>query len=275
MRTRRLAKLLYYLVLVIVACFALFPFFWVVGTSLKTDIEVVSVPPVLLPIPPWFGQYMSMLTTTEFVRYLQNSAITSVGATAICLLLGVPAAYGFARFHYRLDQVAFGGIIAARMLPTVLLTIPYFFVMQSLGLMNTTAGLIIVYVPVALPLMIWILEGFFRTIPHEIEEAAEVDGLGTLGILIRIVVPLSLPALAVATLFGFLQAWNEFVLALTISRTADSTTVPVGLASFITTFQTFYGQMTAAATVYAAPGILVALVLHRGLVRGLVAGATR
>jgi multiple sugar transport system permease protein len=134
---------------------------------------------------------------------------------------------------------------------------------------------VIAYLPIVLPLMIWILHGFFRDFPDEMIEAARMDGLGVSGILVRIVVPLSLPALGVAALFGFLAAWNEFVIALTITRTPAAQTMPVGISTLVTQFQTLWGDMMAVAGVYLLPVLLVTLLTQRGLVRGLMSGATK
>jgi multiple sugar transport system permease protein len=125
------------------------------------------------------------------------------------------------------------------------------------------------------PLMIWILEGFFRDYPDEVLDAAKIDGLGVTGTLLRIVIPTSLPALGVATLFGFLVAWNEFIIALTLTRTPSGQTLPVGIASLITQFQTLWGQMMAVAVVYLLPVLVVTLIAQRGIVSGLMSGSTR
>jgi multiple sugar transport system permease protein len=135
--------------------------------------------------------------------------------------------------------------------------------------------LIIAYIPIVLPLMVWILEGFFRDYPNEILEAARIDGAGVFRTLMHVVVPTSLPALSVATLFGFLVAWNEFVLALTVTRTPAAQTMPVGIASLITQFQTYWGQMMAVASVYLVPVLVLTVITQRGIVGGLVSGATK
>ena len=131
------------------------------------------------------------------------------------------------------------------------------------------------YLPIVLPLMIWILTGFFRDFPDDLVDAARIDGLGTIGTLVRIVLPLSLPGLGVAVLFGFLVAWNEFVIALTITRTPASQTMPVGISTLITQFQTLWGEMMAVAAIYLLPVLAVTLLTQRGIVRGLMSGATK
>ena len=142
-------------------------------------------------------------------------------------------------------------------------------------MIDTPFGLVVAYIPIVLPLMIWILEGFFRDYPEEILEAARIDGLGAVGTLLRIVVPTSMPAIGVAALFGFLVAWNEFVIALTLTRTTAGQTLPVGISTLITQFQTLWGQMMAVAAIYLLPVLFVTVVTQRGLVRGVMSGATK
>jgi multiple sugar transport system permease protein len=134
---------------------------------------------------------------------------------------------------------------------------------------------VIAYIPIVLPLVIWMLEGFFREFPEEVLEAARLDGLGTMRMLLLIVVPLSRPSIAVAALFGFLAAWNEFVLALSLTRTPDAQTMPVGIASYITQFQTVWGSMTAASVLYLLPVLVVTIIAQRGIIAGLMSGATK
>ena len=165
--------------------------------------------------------------------------------------------------------------MVTRVFPPIALALPFFLQFRALGLIDTPLGLIIGYLPIVLPLMIWILTGFFRDFPDELVDAARVDGLGTLGTLLRVVLPLSLPGLGVAVLFGFLVAWNEFVIALTLTRTPAAQTMPVGIASLITQFQVLWGEMMAVAAVYLLPVLVVTLLTQRGLVRGLMTGAMK
>ena len=165
--------------------------------------------------------------------------------------------------------------VVTRVFPPIALALPFFLQFRAWGLIDTPLGLIFGYIPIVLPLMIWILTGFFRDFPDELVDAARIDGLGVLGTLVRIVIPLSLPGLGVAVLFGFLVAWNEFVIALTITRTPAAQTMPVGISTLITQFQTLWGEMMAVAAVYLLPVLVVTVLSQRGLVKGLMAGATK
>ena len=195
--------------------------------------------------------------------------------TAIGFVLAVPAAWGFAKFSYPGSSGLLSFIVVTRVFPPIALALPFFLQFRALGLIDTPLGLIVAYVPIILPLMIWILTGFFRDFPNELVEAARIDGLGVVGTLLRIVVPLSLPGLSVAALFGFLVAWNEFVIALTITRTPAAQTMPVGISSLITQFQTLWGEMMAVAAIYLLPVLAVTIISQRGLVSGLMSGSTK
>ena len=185
----------------------------------------------------------------------------------------MPAAWGFAKFAYPGSGALLSFTVVTRIFPPIALALPFFLQFRAFGLIDNPFGLIVGYLPIVLPLMIWILTGFFRDFPNELVEAARIDGLGTLGILVRIVIPLSLPGLGVAALFGFLVAWNEFVIALTITRTPAAQTMPVGISTLITQFQTLWGEMMAVAAIYLLPVLAVTVASQRGLVRGLMIGA--
>ncbi|WP_282944220.1 carbohydrate ABC transporter permease [Cellulomonas endometrii] len=270
--TRRTASVL---VAVAAAFLFLLPVVWVVATSLKPDVEIFAIPPTVLPQAPTAAHFTSVLGDETVLRFFRNSLVAAGGATVVGLLLGVPAAFGFARFRYRFSGVLLGSVLVTRMFPPVALALPFFLQFRQLGLIDTSLGLAIAYIPIVLPLIIWMLEGFFRELPEELLEAARLDGAGTIGTILRIVLPISTPAVAVAALFGFLAAWNEFVIALSLTRTPDAQTMPVGIAGYITQFQTLWGDMTAAAVVYLLPVLVLTLLCQRGIISGLTAGATK
>ena len=263
-----------YLLLGVICLLFVIPILWIVSTSFKTPGEIFTTPTTLLPQQPTAENYAAVING-GFRWYLINSLIAASGATALGLLLGIPAAFGFARYRYRFSGLLLSFAVVTRIFPPIALALPFFLEFKALGLIDTPFGLIIAYIPIVFPLMIWILEGFFRDYPEEILEAARIDGLGAIMTLIRIVVPTSLPAIGVATLFGFLVAWNEFVIALTLTRTPAGQTLPVGISTLITQFQTLWGQMMAVAAIYLLPVLFVTVVTQRGLVRGLMSGATK
>jgi multiple sugar transport system permease protein len=260
--------------LAVVAILVLLPIYWIVSTSVKPTAEILVTPTTILTANPTLQHYGTALSG-DFQRYLTNSLIAASGATLIGIILSVPAAWGFAKFAFPGSNALLSFTVITRVFPPIALALPFFLQFRSWGLIDTPLGLVVGYLPIVLPLMIWILTGFFRDFPDEIVEAARIDGLGTLGILLRIVVPLSLPGLGVATLFGFLVAWNEFVIALTITRTPAAQTMPVGISTLITQFQVLWGEMMAVAAIYLLPVLAVTLLTQRGLVRGLMSGATK
>lgn len=263
-----------YLVLIFACTVLLVPIYWIFMTSLKPTPEILTTPTRLWPAVVTLSNYEVALSG-EFVRFFRNSLIAATGATTVGIVLAVPAAFGFAKYPYRGSHGMLWFILVTRVFPPIALALPFFLQFRALGLLDSPFGLIIAYVPIVLPLMIWILHGFFQDFPDELLEAAEIDGLGVVGTILRIVVPLSLPAIGVAILFGFLIAWNEFVLALTLTRTPAGQTMPVGISTLITQFQVLWGEMMAVACIYLIPVFAVTVIAQRGLVRGLMMGSTK
>jgi multiple sugar transport system permease protein len=260
--------------LTIASVLFLLPVVWIFSTSVKPTADIFAIPSTLLPHHVTGANYGAAVGG-NLAQYMMNSLIAAGGGTLIALLLAIPAAFGFAKFRYRISGLLFAAAVLTRMFPPIALGIPYFLELRSVNLIDTRLGLTLAYVPVVLPLVLWILEGFFRDFSQELIEAARMDGLGVVRTLVRIVLPISTPAIAVASLFGFLSAWNEFVIALTVTRTPAASTMPVGISSYVTQFQTFWGQMTAAAALYLLPVLILTVVAQRGIVRGLTMGSTK
>ncbi|HZP20744.1 MAG TPA: carbohydrate ABC transporter permease [Bauldia sp.] len=271
----RLGDAATYLFLTVTAIVMLTPILWIFSTSLKPTPEILVSPTRLLPTAPTLGHY-GVALSGDFRSFLVNSLIAAGGATVAGLLLAIPAAFGFAKYAYRGSAGFLSFIVVTRVFPPIALALPFFLQFRTMGLIDTPWGLVVAYLPIVLPLMIWILHGFFRDFPDELIEAAEIDGLGPLATLVRIVLPLSLPGLGVAALFGFLVAWNEFVIALTLTRTpGGGQTLPVGISTLITQFQVLWGDMMAVAAIYLLPALAVTMLTQRGLIRGLMQGATK
>jgi multiple sugar transport system permease protein len=275
MKALKLSNLVSYLILILMSVFVLFPFIWTFLTSIKTDVEMFAMPPVFVPEPATGQHYAAIIAEGKFQKFMTNSLTVSIVSTLISLAVGIPAAYGFAKYRYKFSGMMFAGVVAIRMFPPIILGVPFFLMMRQLGLINTDLALIITYLPLELTLIIWIMEGFFRQVPQEIEEAAEIDGLGTFGKFVRIALPLSIPAVGVASIFSFLAAWNEFMFALTLTRTESAQTMPIGIAGYITTFQTFWGKMSATGVLYIIPVIIFTIIAQKGMIKGLTAGATK
>jgi multiple sugar transport system permease protein len=269
----RLRAALTALALVPVLAWTLFPIYWVAAASFKTELVLYAKPPQWL-FTPILDNYRNVLYNIPFFEYLTNSLVIAIGTTVGSLVLGTLAGYGFARFRFRGSGTVRFLVLVTRMAPRMVLVVPYYLLMQRLGLLDTYTGLLIAYVSFALPFSIWLLIGFFMDVPLEVEEAAMIDGCGRVGVLLRIVIPIAAPGLVVAAIFAFLVSWNEFLFALILSGVYVKT-LPVVIAGLNTDVGPLYGEMSAAAVMVMLPNIVMTLVLQRYLVRGLTLGAVK
>ena len=259
--------------LVVVA--AAFPFAWMLLSSIKTIGELYTVPPAWLPEAPTLANYTKVLFASNIPRYFLNSVVIAVGSTAIALVLAIFAAYGFARFEFRGKLLAQGFVLVGQLLPTAAIIVPLYVVLSAAGLVNTWAGLILVYLIITLPLSVWMLIGYFRTIPIELEEAAIMDGASRLGILFRINLPLALPGIVAVVIYAFVTTWNEFIFALCLSTDSQSRTLPIGLAEFATEFNVDWGAVMAASVIMTLPITIMFFAMQNLFIGGLTAGATK
>lgn len=260
-------------VLLGLALYAL-PFFWQVLTSLKPEAELMRLPP-LLPSRLTWEHYQVVLERSLMLRSLVNSLGVGLLTTVLALILGLAAAYGFARFPVPGKGPLLLAIVAGTAFPQIATVSPLYLLMRALGLRDTWLGLILANTSFALPLVVWLLAGFIRDLPVALEEAAAVDGAGRLQAFRWVVLPLVAPGLASAALLTFLFSWNEFLFAYTFTATEASRTAPVALALFPGVFEVPWGDIAAASILASLPPIAVVVGLQRYLVRGLVAGALR
>ena len=225
---------------------------------------------------PYTGEHFSnMLGSEAFWTWMRNSLIVSVGTTLMGLIVAVPAGYAFSRYKFTGRDVSMFAFLLVQMFPGIIILVPYFLVMKTLGLLNSHLGLILAYCVTALPLCVWMLKGFFDTVPRELEEAALLDGCTQFQVFTKVVLPLSLPAVAVTALFSFLAAWNEFLLALTFNTSNDMYTLPVGLASMISSTGQAWGDFAAASLLVSLPVALLFLFFQKFLIEGLSAGGVK
>lgn len=260
-------------VLVVLIC--LFPFWWMVLSSVKTLRELYTVPPIWWPETPTWENYRKVLFESNIPRYFLNSIIISVGSTGLALILAIFASYGFARFNFRGKPLLQSLVLVGQLLPTAAIIVPLFITLRVLGLVNTYWGLILVYMIITLPLSVWMLTSYFKNIPVELDEAAIIDGASRLGCLFRITLPLSLPGLASVMVYAFVTTWNEFIFALCFATDSSVKTLPIGLAEFSTEFNTDWGAVMAASVVMTLPIAILFLSMQRLFVGGLTAGATK
>ncbi|PJF46778.1 MAG: carbohydrate ABC transporter permease [Chloroflexi bacterium] len=279
-----LLDVLVWLILVIM----LVPALWLVFTSVRNPVEVNAKPPVWIPreltldgFKPLFGQATEMTGVIPFDRYFLNSTVVALVSTVIAVALGTMAGYVFARYRFRGKNIVFLGIMLSRAVPGIALSLPLFLLFARISqagplkLIDTQLGLIIVYVAVNVPFTVWLMDGFFREIPAELSEAAQLDGCSEWQTFTLINLPLALPGLAASAIFAFLAAWNEFQIASVLTRTVNSKTAPVGLFDFTGQFTIDWRGMAAMATVMMIPAIAFVFVVQRNLVRGLTFGAVK
>ncbi len=274
-RTRRVLKWTGNLLLVVFLVWTLVPFYWMLVTSLKKDKEIYGFEATLVPRQPNLDAYRRLFAQTPFVKYLVNSTIIAVSTTVASLVLGCLGAYALARLRFPGRRLIARGLIFSYLVPPALLFIPLFTVMSTLNLIDTRHGLTLVYLSFTLPFCTWLLLGYFRSVPLELEEAALVDGCSRMSALVRIILPMSLPALAVVAFFSFTQAWNEFLYANVFVNSVDVRTITTGLTLFVVEDVFFWGPMMGAACLATIPPVLIYLIFQRWVVKGLTLGAVK
>jgi multiple sugar transport system permease protein len=256
------------ILLVVLAFIA--PLIWMLLASVKTNLEIID-PSKTFSVTPTLKNFETVFGAQAFGPIIGNSIIVGVGSTLVALLIGVPAAYGIARYRVK-STTAF--LLMARIIPGVSLLIPWYFLFSQLQLVGTYTVLILTHIFVTMPLVVAIMSSFFEGIPEELEEAAQIDGSSKIGAFIRVVLPLSVPGIATATILSFIFSWNNFLFALVLSN-QYSRTLPVAIVNFTSYAAVDWGGLMAAAVVITVPVMIIALLAQRYVVSGLTAGATK
>lgn len=263
-----------YAVMVVVALLILFPIYWMLTISFKLPKEIYRLPS-LWPQAPTLENYRELLVERGFLVNIRNSVIVASAVTVASLGMASLAAFSIVRFRYRFKGLVGRLILFAYLTPTSLLFIPLSVIVARLGLGDKLYGLVIVYLTFSVPLSTWLLIGYFKGVPAELEEQAMVDGATRLGALVRILLPLSLPGLVAVGIFTFTAAWNELLLALIFTTSESKRTVPLGLQYLITGDVFLWGPIMAGAVLSALPVILLYFLAQRYMVRGLTAGSVK
>src|SRR5512143_1037696 len=284
MRTRKIFyRILMFLLTIPVYLFIFLPILWLVSASLSTQVELFAVPPHWIPQHPTFQNYLDIFFPSGAASSVPRTLAVSIwnsfkiasAVTLICLLIGSFAAYALVRIPFRFNHTIQIGILGTRMIPEVSLVLPLFIIASSLALINKPSVLIITYLSFALPFAIWLMAAFFQTVPIELEEAARLDGCSRLGILFRIVMPISVPGMISTAMFVFLVAWDEFFYALIFTSTLAAKTAPVAIAEFVGRYVVNITGMMAGGILAALPPVILALIFQRYIVTGLTAGAVK
>ena len=268
---QRAAYVLKNFLLLIYAVFALFPLIWMILISFKSDTEVFTT---TFLFHPTLANYREVLLRSDYGRYILDSVIVSGGAVLVSIIVGVPAAYALARYNFpRKEDLAFQ-ILSYKFAPEILVVLPLFMIYQKIGLYDSYLGLIWVYQLISLPLLIWVVRGYFEDISVEIEYAAQVDGYSWYQIFFKMLVPLIKPGLVSSALLAFIFAWNSFTFPLILSSNKVYP-VTVAIMKYLGTDSAHYGQLAVASTVSALPAMIFALCIQKHLVRGLSFGAVK
>ena len=256
------------------------PGLWIVLASFRPTVEIMAKPPVWIPQDLSFDAYVAMFSGVgqggiPIIEYFRNSLIISVTSTAIALAIGMAGGYAFARFRFKAKSSIFLGLMLTRTVPGIALSLPLFFVYSKLGIIDTHFGLIMVYVALNVPFTIWLIDGFFRQVPRDLAEAAQIDGCTRWQAFWRVEFPLAGPGIASAGIFAFLTAWNEFALASQLTRSVNSKTLPVGLLDYTAEFTIDWRGMCALAVIMIIPALVLTFIVQKHLVSGLTSGAVK
>ncbi|WP_374009486.1 carbohydrate ABC transporter permease [Leifsonia sp. LS-T14] len=279
-RTTRNSILLH-LAALVVATVILLPFGWMVIASVTPQRVLISTPLQWIPDTLDWSRYQLIFqggadsVGATFRAALANTTIVAVGTVAVSMVVGILGAYAFARLRFRFRQAVLILFLATYMLPQIALLIPLYLILNSLGLLDTVTGLIIVDCSLVIPFVLWILSNYFLTIPEELEEAARIDGASRLGALFRVVLPAARPGIFAAIMFAFLLAWDEFMYALIFTSSNAAKTLPVAISEFAGRYTTDFGLVAAGGILAAIPPIVVAMIFQRYVVSGMAAGAVK
>jgi len=261
------------LLLLLIIVFCIFPFYWMVTTSLKTQLEALASPPSWI-FEPTFANYIQVLFKDNVGQSLINSLIVAVCTTALALILGTPAAYALSRFEFRRKKDLWFWFITNRMVSPIVLALPFFLIVRKLGMLDSHIVLILIYLTFNLPIVIWICTDQFRSIPWDLDEAAVLDGAKPFHIFWKICLPLAAPGIAVSAIFSFIFSWNELMYALVLTRKVAKT-APAMAVGFMEGYNLPYGKIMATSTLIVIPVIVFALIASKHLVRGLTMGAVK
>ena len=282
------------------ALYVLAPIAWLVSSSFQSEAEITSVPPHWIPDHPTLDNFSAIFkSSNEVVTYenrkqgdtatggfipstaanllpsMKNSFLVALAVVVLNLLVSVPAAYALAKIRFIGRTTSIYFMLSTRVIPDIALVVPFFLFVQKLGLMDNLWSLIITYLAITVPFSIFILTGYFESLPDELDKAARVDGCSRLQTLLLVYLPLAVPSLVAVVLFTFLTSWNEFLLALMFTQTPASQTMPIVVASFTSDFNISFSFINAAGVMAIVPPVLIAIVFERYIVSGLTAGAVK
>jgi ABC-type glycerol-3-phosphate transport system permease component len=272
---QRVQRIGFWVLVVVLGVFCLFPFYWALVSSFKGDLELFQVPPTFYPHSPTLINYNDVIFHRPFPRNILNSIVVSTANTVLSLVVGIFCAYSLARLRFRGRSLILGFVLAVVTFPTISIINPLFVEIKNFGWYNTYQGLIGPYLVFSLPFSVWLLTTFFRELPREIEEAAMVDGCTFLQTMFLVMLPLATPAMVTIGLLNFINSWNELVYALTFTIDDNVRTVPAAIIYFNGQYQQPWGSIMAASVLVTVPLIALVLVFQGRIVAGLTAGGVK
>lgn len=264
-----------YTVLGLASVIVLFPVLWMLSTALKGQQELFSSPPVWIPTAPTLDAFVRVWSDYPFLTYFSNSLIVVGTSTLVSVLFSAFAGYGMARFEFRGKGSFLTFLLMSQMFPSIMLLIPYYKIFQTTGLIDTHAALIFTYVSFQIPLCSWMMFGYFKAIPKELDEAAAIDGLGRFRIFWQVVMPLALPGAVATAIYAFISGWNEYMFALVLTQSEDMKTVAVGIGQLVGQYKIQWNDLMAASLYAIVPLAILFIFLQKHLVGGLAAGAVK
>jgi multiple sugar transport system permease protein len=270
------SKILIHGLIVLYLIFLLFPLLWVVASSLKSTQEIYSGSPTILPQQISFDHYRSVINGQQIFRSMWNSVIVGTLSTILVVMLAVPSAYAMVRYKSNINNAILGWILVSQIFPVILVMIPLYVLLRYVGLTDSLTGLTLIYVVWSLPFVLWMMHGYVKSIPLELEEAAVMDGASRTQVIISVLMPLLLPAIGASALFAFISAWNEFFFALVLMKSPALATLQVELARYTgMEGQARTGPLAAASVIATIPSILVFVFMRKWFTTGLVSGALK
>ena len=275
MKKARAGTVTAYVYLTILAVLAVFPLLWILVSAFKTSNDMLMHPTRFWPETWTLENFKTVLFTLHFTTNIRNSIVIALATTVIATTISSFAAYGVVRFFPRLGNAMTKVLVTTYMFPSIMLVIPYAVVMAKLGLTNTRTGLVLVYLSFSVPYAVWMLVGFFKTVPIEIEEAARIDGTNKLQVFFRVVLPLVAPGLVATAIYTFINAWNEFLYALILMSSSDKTTISVAVHTLQGADILNWGALMAACVVVVLPSILFFCLIQNKIAGGLSEGAVK
>ena len=272
-RSKTYIDLIVYILFAMVFVIALVPIVWILITSIKKTMDIFAYPPIIVPKEVAFENYVKVFTLTDIGKNFLNSIIVAILTTGAVILLSTLVAYGFSRFTFRQKAFIMMLLLGTQMIPAVTNIIPLYITMLKLGLLDTITALFLVYTAINIPFSVWIIKSYIDSIPDSMDEAALMDGANRFYLIFKIIVPVALPGIVAASLFTFIACWNEFYIALVLTSTVKSKTIPLGLFNFQASYDIQWNLLCAASVIAILPVMVFFIILQDKFISGLTSGA--